>query len=149
MRPSRFFAVFALFATACAQEFEPPEKGARNEEASLVYRVSLFDTVGWVDDSARATEGNRVYAEKCRRCHGPLGAGGTAYAAERGLAVPSLLVPEWALADMDSVRRKIFVGHEEGMPVFGIAGITSREIDASAFYVLHQLRPDGMGEGGR
>ena len=35
-----------------------------------------------------------------------------------------------------------FVGHENGMPTYGVAGLTPREIDGAAYYVLAQLRPE-------
>ena len=96
----------------------------------------------------RALEGNGTYAAKCRRCHGSLGRGDTDYAAERDLEVPTLGREEWAYADsLDVVRRRIFIGHAEGMPTWGVAGISPREIDATAFYVLNRLRPDVL-EGG-
>jgi hypothetical protein len=33
------------------------------------------------------------------------------------------------------------------MPTWGVAGITPREIDAVAFYILERLRPEMLGEG--
>ena len=47
----------------------------------------------------------------------------------------------------DSVRRRVFVGHVAGMPTWGVAGITQREIDAVSFYVLESLRPEVLGGG--
>jgi hypothetical protein len=49
--------------------------------------------------------------------------------------------PQWALADLDTLRHVVFVGHE-GMPTFGDGGISAREVDGAAFYILHLLRPD-------
>lgn len=139
------FAVMAMAATACGHDFEPPDRDARVREAAAAYSPGLFDTVDWSSDSVRATEGNQVYAEECRRCHGALGQGGTPYAAERDLDVPSLVEPDWPLAAMDSLHRHVFIGHAEGMPGFGVAGITPRDIDSSAYYILYVLRPEVLG----
>jgi len=137
-----------LTIAACGHDFEPPDRHARVLEAEAQYSAAAFDTLRWESDSARAFEGNEVYAAKCRRCHGPLGRGETEYARERGLTIPSLVEADWPYAsDLDSLRHKIFIGHEEGMPIYGVAGISLREIDSSAFYVLNELRPDVISGG--
>lgn len=146
-------ALVASVATlsACKSEhhFEPPDRGERVRQAEALYTPALFDSISWASDSARALEGNAVYAAKCRRCHGTLGRGDTDYARARDLDVPSLVEPNWILAAaVDSVRHTVFAGHAQGMPTFGVAGITLREIDAAAFYVLNRLRPDVLGAGG-
>ena len=123
-------------------EFDPPDRSARVDAAAATYDAATFDSVSWQNDSVRALQGNTVYAEMCRRCHGTLGMGDTDYARERGLEIPSLVEPQWALADLDSLRKVIYVGHEEGMPIFGAEGISPREIDGAAYYVLEVLRPD-------
>lgn len=107
---------------------------------------ALFDTVAWDDDDVRAHQGNEVFATRCRVCHGPLGAGGTDYARSQNLIVPSLVEPGWPLAaSIDSLRHRIYTGHEGGMPTWGVVGISPREIDAAAFYVLELLRPEIIG----
>lgn len=141
-------AVLVAASAACGHDLEPPDRGERTRQAERVYSSALFDTVTWPSDSIRALTGNETYAVECRRCHGPLGRGTTDYARERGLVVPSLVTPDWRLATMDSLRRTIFVGHEEGMPGFGVGGITPREIDGAAYYVLNTLRPEVLGGGG-
>jgi mono/diheme cytochrome c family protein len=130
-----------LLLVGCGHEFEPPDRGARVLEAEAAYSAAMFDSVTWANDSVRAVEGNTVYAEECRRCHGPLGMGQTDYARERGLDIPSLVEPQWALANLDTLRHVVFVGHE-GMPTFGSGGISVREVDGAAFYILQVLRPD-------
>lgn len=141
-------ALFAFVAGACSggHDFEPPDPEERVGEAAALYSAALFDTLTWESDEARQIEGNAVYAAECRRCHGTLGEGGTEYALERDLEVPSLIEEEWALADsLDAVRRVIFTGHVDGMPTWGVGGITPREIDAVSHYVLEVLRPDALG----
>ncbi len=130
---------------ACGHHFEPPDRGERVSRAEALYSSDLFDSVTWEGDAQRAFQGNEVYASWCRRCHGTLGAGATDYAQARGLHVPSLVHSEWAYTeDLGSLRRRIFVGHENGMPSEGLGALSPREIDAVAFYVLAQLRPDAL-----
>lgn len=137
----------ALLLAACEKhDFEPPSREAQVAQADSLYSIALFDSIQWSSDSARAMEGNNVYATQCRKCHGPMGAGDTDYAAERTIEVPSLVAPDWPYAgDLEAARRRIFTGHPGGMPTWGIAGITPREIDAVAYYLLHQLRPEVLG----
>jgi mono/diheme cytochrome c family protein len=137
----------AALLVACEEKrFEPPDQHARVAQADSVYDVALFDTVSWTASEDRLFVGNDVFAAHCRRCHGPFGEGATAYAAERGIEVPSLVEPEWEYdGDHDAVRRRVFTGHPDGMPVWGMGGITPREIDAVAAYILEQLRPAILG----
>ena len=152
MNSKGVFAVALVLAAggwACAEkEFEPPDRAAQVAEAEALFSSELFDTVTWSADSARAFEGNVVYASSCRDCHGTLGEAGTRYALERELDVPSLVGADWRLAnEPDSIRYHVFIGHTVGMPTWGIAGLTPREIDAVTHYLLDVLRPE-MLEGG-
>lgn len=146
-RPAFVAALAAALAVgACGEyQFNPPSKRKEVLEAQALYSKALFDSVTWVSDSARTFTGNEVYAEKCRRCHGTMGEGTTEYARDRGLHVPSLVRPEWAYESLDSLRHMVFTGHTGGMPIYGVAGINAREIDAVAYYVLYTLRPDVLG----
>lgn len=134
----------ALGVAACNDhEFHPRSEAERVEQAEAMYEAANFDTVTWASDSARIATGNLVFADECRRCHGPLGRGDTDYARERELDVPSLVEPDWPLAgSVDTVRWQIFVGHGAGMPEWGVGRLTPREIDAAATYVVQQLRPE-------
>jgi len=142
-------ARIALFAAvtgvACHQEFEPPDRAARVARATDDFAEVAFDTVEWVSEDVRLDRGNSIYAERCRRCHGTLGRGDTDYAQGRGLAVPSLVLDAWRLAQIDSLRRKVYIGHESGMPIFGDGNLDLREIDAVAGYILLTLRPEVVG----
>lgn len=146
-RSAAGWALAAAVATACGHDFEPPDRTEQIRMATAAYAPSIFDTVAWGTPEERETEGNRVYVNHCRNCHGPLGAGDTEYARERGLQVPSLVEAGWPKADRDSVRLAAYAGHEAGMPVFGAHKLTPREIDAVAAYVLDVLRPDVLGPG--
>lgn len=136
----------AVGVGACHQEFEPPDRAVRVARADSLFAMAAFDTVEWADAGTRTTEGNIVYSESCRRCHGTLGGGTTDYARERDLEVPSLVQPEWPFAQVDSLRRKIYIGHESGMPIFGDGTLTLRQIDAAAAYILLTLRPEVLEE---
>ena len=129
---------------ACkGHEFEPPDRREQIGEAAAAYQLADFDTLTWESDSVRVFEGNVVFASKCRNCHGSLGQGDTEYARQRELEPPSLVEAGWRYANQpDSVRRRIFIGHVDGMPTWGIAGLSIREIDAVTHYVLDELRPD-------
>lgn len=142
-------SVCAVALIGCGgHDFEPPDRSERIREAEAAFSPVLFDSVAWASDSVRAFSGNTIYAEKCGRCHGPLGRGNTDYARERGLEIPSLVEAEWAMASLDTLRHVIFVGHEDGMPIYGAGGITPREIDGVAYYILNVLRPDAVEMGG-
>ena len=109
---------------ACEHEFEPPDRQERVRSAEAEYTPALFDSITWASREARVQEGNAIYAQDCRRCHGVLGRGVTDYAAERNLEVPSLVEPEWSLDDLDDLRHEIYIGHETGMPIFGQGGLS-------------------------
>lgn len=146
MRRERVLTVLALaglLLQGCkGHEFEPPDREKQVERADSLYSPAIFDTVSWDSAELRARDGNVVYATTCRRCHGTLGRGDTEYARERDLDVPSLVRADWEFDTVDRVRRQIFAGHAEGMPTFGVARLTPREIDAVAYYVFEVLRPD-------
>lgn len=138
-----WLALVTLALGCGKKEFEPPSDETRVSEAVADFDPAWFDTIEWADNEQMLIDGASVYASTCRDCHGTMGAGGTAYAATRQLAVPSLVSENWEHRDdLPSVRRIVFSGHLGGMPTHGIAGISLREIDAVARYVLEQLRPE-------
>jgi cytochrome c len=145
MRVARFLApaVLAAGLTACERhEFERPDREEQVTEAAAMVTPEMFDTVTWAGSEERAFAGNNVYAARCRSCHGPMGEGETEYAQEHDIEVPSLVREDWPYPDVGAVRRVIFAGHPGGMPTWGIAGITPREIDAAAYYIVNVLRPE-------
>lgn len=134
-----------LGVAACGDEheYEPPDREKQVQRAADELDLSTFDTLRWESDSVRLVRGNEVFAAECRRCHGYLGRGDTDYADRHDLDPPSLVRPDWHLADHpDSMRRRIFIGHPDGMPTWGIGRISLREIDAVAYYIREQLRPE-------
>ncbi|HET9439880.1 MAG TPA: c-type cytochrome [Longimicrobiales bacterium] len=134
-------ALAVLLAGCKGHEFHPPDKEAQVAQADSLYAPALFDSIQWPSDSARVNVGNEVYAAKCDKCHGPLGEGGTEYAASQKLDVPSLVRPDWEYGnDHDKVRHRVFTGHPDGMPIWGVGNLTPREIDAVTAYVIGTLR---------
>jgi mono/diheme cytochrome c family protein len=141
-----------LFAAGACQDhkFEPPDREQKISQAEAQYALADFDSILWESDSARSINGNIVYSSTCRRCHGTLGEGGTEYARSRDLDVPSIIGTDWKYdEDVEAVRHQIFVGHATGMPTLGIASLTLREIDAVAWFTIHVLRPDALGDSPR
>jgi mono/diheme cytochrome c family protein len=141
----RFLLVTVLVAAGCkGHEFHPPDRQERVAQADSVYATMRFDTIQWPSDSLRLAMGNEVYAAKCDKCHGPTGAGNTEYARSQGLNPKSLTRADWEFGDdREAVRRRIFTGHPEGMPTWGVgSSITPREIDAVTSYIMERLRPE-------
>ena len=133
-------AVAALALVACKDhEFHPPDREEQVVRATTRYRHADFDTIAWADSADRMMAGNQVFAAHCRKCHGPLGQGGTEYAASQGLDVPSLVRADWPYDSVGAVRERIFAGHADGMPSWGLGRLTLREIDAAAHYVQYGL----------
>ncbi len=146
-------AVLVLAATLVAcegHEFHPPARETQVAQADSLYSPALFDTIAWESDSLRVAVGNDIFGARCRRCHGYLGTGGPAEVRGEQIDVPSLVEAEWEYAgDLDAIRRRIFTGHPSGMPIWGVAGLSMREIDAVAHYIEDVLRPEALGETGR
>ena len=149
LRPIVLLGSVLLLWGCSEHEFHPPDNQERVEAAATMFADLRFDTLTWEGEEERMFAGNLVYATSCRRCHGTLGRGETEYARNRDLEVPSLVEPDWALADsLDGVRYRVFVGHEGGMPVFQLSGLSAAEVDAVSAYVLYQLRPDVLDPNG-
>ena len=142
-------AVVALALASCEKpKFDPPDRAEQIDEAGQLFSMELFDSIAWPTDSIRALDGNVVYSTYCRNCHGTLGQGDTDYASQRNLVVPSLVAADWHYAEArDSVLERIFVGHVQGMPTWGVAGISPREMDAVTHYVMDVLRPEVLAGG--
>ena len=134
----------ALILAGCEKhEFEPASREQRIAEAQTAFANTRFDTIAWTSEEARLIRGNEVFAESCRRCHGPLGKGDGDIARTQKLAVPSLVMADWRYGTSpDSVRRRVFMGHYPEMRTWGIAGLSQRDIDGVAHYIVNRLRPE-------
>lgn len=132
-----------LALAACKDhEFHPPDREEQVMRATTRYRHADFDTIAWADSVERMMTGNQVFAAHCRKCHGTVGEGGTEYAATQGFDVPSLVRADWPYDSIGAVRERVFAGHAEGMPSWGLGRLTLREIDAAAHYVQYGLRTE-------
>ncbi len=147
---SFFAGVVVVAAGACGHEETPAEREARIQaaradsvaQAEAVYDPTAFDTIRWASAEERIERGSVVWTYSCRKCHGPGGRGSGQFAVENGLEVPSLVAPDWPSAgDLPAIRHGIFVGHETGMPHWGLRGLKNRDIDAVAYYLDAVLRP--------
>jgi mono/diheme cytochrome c family protein len=137
-------ALMAAVLSGCEEKtYDPPGEASRLELADSLYSPTLFDTITWASEEQRVNAGNLVYADSCRRCHGTVGEGGTTRVAGTQLDVPSLVAADWRFhEDLPAVRERVFTGHTGGMPSWGISRLTPRQIDAVAYYIVQQLRPE-------
>lgn len=139
-----------LLAVACGSEPEAdvdPEARLRSARADSVrmaealYDASHFDTIQWESEEALLSRGRTVWTYSCQKCHGSDGRGGGEFAVQAALEPPDLTASEWPHAgDLATIRRRIFVGHEKGMPNWGLHGLKYRDIDAVATYIDQVIR---------
>lgn len=147
LAPAALLLAATVVVGGCEEHgYHPPDRAVHVARADSVYDQARFDTLSWNSAAERIAAGNLVYADECRRCHGPTGDGATEYAQARELEVPSLVAPDWEYGeDLDAVRRRIFTGHPDGMPTWGVGRLTERQVDAVAFYLVEQLRQEFAG----
>ncbi len=140
----------ALVATACGDhEFSPPSEESRIAGADTLFSPAMFDTIEWSSRAQRIDAGNMVFAQNCRRCHGPVGRGNTQYDRDHDLHPPSLVEPDFPYDSVGELRHVVFTGHRGGMPGWGVASLDPRDIDAASFYLLEQLRPEMLSDSTR
>lgn len=138
------FGVAACGREETAAEREAKLRAARADSVAMAearYDPSAFDTIAWASPAARLERGGVVWSFSCRKCHSTDGRGGGEFAVQNELDVPSFLAPDWRYAgDLPALRHRIFVGHEGGMPHWGLHGLKYRDIDAVAHYIDELLR---------
>lgn len=150
---SRFWSVLCVVAVAqaCGPSAEEVEEARRAElrmaradsvaEAEALYDPAAFDTISWAVVDSAVARGQIVFLYSCRKCHGPTGRGDGDLALEHDLAMPDFTVDEWEYdGDLEGIRHRVFVGHDSEMPNWGLHGLSPRDIDAVANYILGRLR---------
>lgn len=117
----------------------PDETGAEAGalQASVLFDPAMFDSIAWPSRHAAMDRGGTVYAYSCARCHGDSGAGNGGYRLQgRLLRPPTFLTQDWRFArDPEGLREAIYTGTDRGMPHWGRAGLTPRDVDAVALYI--------------
>ena len=108
---------------------------------AAAFTPALFDSVTWEDDRAALDRGATVYAYSCAKCHGDSGRGDGGYVLDgRLLRPPSFLADDWRFAsDLPGLRQAILEGNDKGMPHWGRAGLSPRDMDAVARYITRRL----------
>lgn len=141
------FAITAACGPSEEQMAADAAAAAAAEQDSLMalvdstYDPSVFDTLTWPNETRRAEYGPTVYLASCAKCHGAqgLGDGGFVLAGDT-LRPRSFREPDWRLAgDLAGIRKAVFSGNREGMPHWGLVGLSYGAVDAVAQYVA-----DGM-----
>lgn len=142
--------VLVIFGLGACQDTpegapEPDRAQARAdsvEMAAAQYDTAAFDTLAWESQEERINRGALVYRISCEKCHGQQGRGdGRVAAAADTINPPSFVDPEWDLAgDLGAMRAKVFSGTTEGMPHWGLHGLTYKDIDAVTAYILEVIR---------
>lgn len=138
------------FLAGCGEGETEAERQARQLQARAdsvmmaesQYDASVFDTLTWETPGARHERGGVVWRASCQKCHGRNGDGSGEYAQQLQLVVPSFLAADWPYAgDVATIRHRIFVGHERGMPNWGLHGLKYRDIDAVAGFIVAAMAP--------
>lgn len=132
-----------------AEEAAAADEAARTARADSVARAerqfdpSVFDTLTWEGSETRVARGRTVFVYSCVKCHGFDGRGGGDLAKQHDLAMPDLRAEGWEYAgDVPAIQRRVYIGHESEMPTWGLYGLSYRDIDAVAAYIVEELRAE-------
>jgi hypothetical protein len=126
---------------AAAAAAAAAEQDSLMGEVSEAYDPSVFDTLTWPTSTRRAEYGPTVYISSCAKCHGQTGLGDAGFVMAGDTLHPrSFREPDWHLAgDLEGIRRAVFTGNREGMPHWGLVGLSYGAVDAVAQFIA-----DGM-----
>lgn len=145
---SPVFLLLPLFLTACGGDALPEASDLDAAGAGAAVAAvpspdpALFDSIAWPDTRAALDRGATVYAYSCARCHGDSGRGDGKYRLQgRLLQPPSFLAEDWRFGnDLPGLRQAVHLGTDQGMPHWGDMGLTPRDTDAVARYVMRLWR---------
>ena len=107
------------------------------------FDAMAFEGITWASQAETLEHGQAVFEANCQKCHGVTGAGEGGYIfGGQSLQPPSWIVADWRLADDPvALRSYIYSGSVGGMPYWGLTGVSYRDIDAVADYIVYVLRP--------
>lgn len=146
--PAAAVALIVVVAWACGGGGSDEEEAGTESAVDSVamaessFSLAAFDTIEWDSAGAALERGGVVWSYSCAKCHGESGAGDGGFVSEGDtLRPPSLAADDWRLAgDPDGIRRQIYTGTTEGMPHWGLVGLTHRDVDAVAMYIRRGIR---------
>lgn len=139
--------LLVLFLAGCGADV-PADAPADGEPSAALAAAeldpALFDSIAWPSPGAATARGATVYMYSCAKCHGENGAGNAQYKLQgRVLRPPSFRAVDWQYADdLAGLREAVYRGNDRGMPHWGNAGLTPRDIDAVARYIQDGLRAE-------
>jgi mono/diheme cytochrome c family protein len=144
--PILFTALLAVGLVACgesdtASDAPQPTPADTVETALAQYDPTAYDSISWETADDALERGRVVFSFSCRKCHGTAGYGDGGFVMQGDtLRPPSFHDPEWELRDdLEGLRRQVYIGTTEGMPHWGLEGLTHRDIDAVARYIQSEL----------
>lgn len=103
--------------------------------AEEAYQPAAFDSIAWGSENERLMRGEDVWNFSCGDCHGWQGQGDGPVATRHEYDVPDFTAADWDAGDVDSLRHRVYVGHESEMPSWGLYGLTYRDVDAVTYYI--------------
>lgn len=152
MRRTSLTLVALAWLGACGGEAPPPPpaeeappKLTRADSMKLAeaaFDSTVYDTIQWASEDAAMERGGLVYRISCQTCHGEGGRGGRGFIVQSDtLKPPGFTAADWKYAkDPVGLRKRIFTGAVLGMPYWGLVGMTEKDVDAVARYILGVLR---------
>jgi mono/diheme cytochrome c family protein len=133
--------LLVLVVAGCGGDGADESAGADEVESAAMVDPATFDTLSWDSPAEALDRGDTVYQYSCAKCHGGSGTGKAGYVLNgRVLRPPSFKAEDWRFGqDLERLREYIYEGNDKGMPHWGAAGLSARDIDAVARYIQRRL----------